>query len=87
MERAGYEHKTALGGGFKYYLNKGFVPYPIPEGKFGGHQDGASLTMEYAYQDWTLAQFAKNWGIRRTMMCLPCVPKIIKMFSTKFPVG
>lgn len=62
MERAGYEHKTALGGGFKYYLNNGFVPYPIPEGKFGGHQDGASLTMEYAYQDWTLAQFAKKLG-------------------------
>lgn len=62
MERAGYEHKTALGGGFKYYLNNGFVPYPIPEGKFGGHQDGASLTMEYAYQDWTLAQLAKKLG-------------------------
>ncbi|MDX1767332.1 MAG: GH92 family glycosyl hydrolase [Arenibacter troitsensis] len=62
MEKAGYEHKTALGGGFKYYLNNGFVPYPIPEGKFGGHQDGASLTMEYAYQDWTLGQLAKKLG-------------------------
>jgi predicted alpha-1,2-mannosidase len=62
MEKAGYEHKTALGGGFKYYLNDGYVPYPIPEGKFGGHQDGASLTMEYAYQDWTLAQLAKKLG-------------------------
>ena len=64
MEKAGYEHKTALGGGFKYYLNKGYVPYPIPEGKFGGHQDGASLTMEYAYQDWTLAQLAKKLGYK-----------------------
>jgi predicted alpha-1,2-mannosidase len=62
MEKAGYEHKTALGGGFKYYLNDGYVPYPIPEGRFGGHQDGASLTMEYAYQDWTLAQLAKKLG-------------------------
>ncbi|MCM4163002.1 MULTISPECIES: GH92 family glycosyl hydrolase [unclassified Arenibacter] len=62
MEKAGYEHKTALGGGFKYYLNDGYVPYPVPEGKFGGHQDGASLTMEYAYQDWTLAQLAKKLG-------------------------
>jgi len=62
MEKAGYEHKTALGGGLKYYLNNGYVPYPIPEGKFGGHQDGASLTMEYAYQDWTLAQLAKKLG-------------------------
>jgi putative alpha-1,2-mannosidase len=36
------------------------VPYPLPEGDFGFHQDGASLTMEYAYQDWTLAQLAKK---------------------------
>ncbi|WP_246474152.1 GH92 family glycosyl hydrolase [Arenibacter arenosicollis] len=62
MEKAGYEHKTALGGGFKYYLKDGYVPYPIPEGKFGGHQDGASLTLEYAYQDWTLAQLAEKLG-------------------------
>ncbi|WP_372757198.1 GH92 family glycosyl hydrolase [Mariniflexile sp.] len=60
MEKAGYEHTTNLGGGLKYYIEKGFVPYPIPEGNFGGHQDGASLTMEYAYQDWTLAQLAKK---------------------------
>lgn len=60
MEKAGYEHNTSLGGGLGYYLEKGYVPYPIPEGKFGGHQDGASLTLEYAYQDWTLAQFAKK---------------------------
>jgi predicted alpha-1,2-mannosidase len=62
IEKAGYEHTTNLGGGFKYYLEKGYVPYPIPEGKFGSHQDGASLTLEYAYQDWTLAQLAKKLG-------------------------
>lgn len=62
MEKAGYEHNTMIGGGLKYYLAKGYVPYPIPEGKFGLHQDGASLTMEYAYQDWTLAQLAKKLG-------------------------
>lgn len=62
MEKAGYEHTTNIGGGLKYYLDKGYVPYPIPEGKFGSHQDGASLTMEYAYQDWTLAQLAKKMG-------------------------
>lgn len=60
MEKAGYEHKSSIGGGFGYYLEKGYVPYPIPEGKYGYHQDGASLTMEYAYQDWTLAQLAKK---------------------------
>lgn len=62
MEKAGYEHDTNLGGGLKHYIENGYVPYPIPEGKFGFHQDGASLTMEYAYQDWTLAQLAKKLG-------------------------
>ncbi len=60
MSKAGYEHDTQLGGGLDYYIKNGYVPYPIPEGKFGYHQDGASLTMEYAYQDWTLAQLAKK---------------------------
>lgn len=62
MGRAGYEHKTTIGGGLEYYIEKGYVPYPIPEGRFGFHQDGPSLTMEYAYQDWTLAQMAKQLG-------------------------
>ncbi|UZR97501.1 GH92 family glycosyl hydrolase [Chondrinema litorale] len=59
MAKAGYEHKTSKGGGLDYYIDKGYVPWPIPEGEFGFHQDGPSLTMEYAYQDWTLAQLAK----------------------------
>jgi predicted alpha-1,2-mannosidase len=59
MEKAGYEHNTNIGGGLKYYIENGFVPFPLPEGKFGIHQDGASMTLEYAYQDWTLAQMAK----------------------------
>lgn len=63
MEKAGYEHTTSSGGGLKHYLEKGFVPYPIPEGNFGGHQDGASLTLEYAYQDWALAQLAKKLNL------------------------
>ncbi len=62
MGRAGYEHKTTLGGGLQYYIDQGYVPYPIPEGSFGYHQDGPSLTMEYAYQDWTLAQMANSLG-------------------------
>ena len=62
MEKAGYEHNTNLGGGLAHYMENGYVPYPIPEGNFGFHQDGASLTMEYAYQDWTLAQLAKKLG-------------------------
>ncbi|GLR17900.1 GH92 family glycosyl hydrolase [Portibacter lacus] len=62
MSKAGYEHKTSLGGGLDHYIENGYVPYPIPEGNFGYHQDGASLTLEYAYQDWTLAQLAKALG-------------------------
>jgi predicted alpha-1,2-mannosidase len=60
MGKAGYEHNTNSGGGLKYYLDNGFVPYPLPDGEFGSHQDGASQTLEYAYQDWTLAQLAKK---------------------------
>jgi predicted alpha-1,2-mannosidase len=62
MERAGYEHKTNKGGGLDHYLEKGYVPYPIPEGTFGFHQAGAGMTLEYAYQDWCLAQMAKALG-------------------------
>ena len=60
MGKAGYEHNTNSGGGLKYYLENGFVPYPLPDGEFGSHQDGTSQTLEYAYQDWTLAQLAKK---------------------------
>jgi len=60
MAKAGYEHNTNIGGGLQYYLEKGFVPYPLPEGNFGSHEDGASQTLEYAYQDWTLAQLAQK---------------------------
>lgn len=59
MSKAGYEHETCIGGGLDPYIKNGYVPYPIPQGQFGFHQDGASLTLEYAYQDWTLAQLAK----------------------------
>ncbi|MGB3152001.1 MAG: glycoside hydrolase domain-containing protein, partial [Maribacter sp.] len=65
MEKAGYEHTTNLGGGLDYYMNKGYVPHPNPKGKFGLHQDGASLTMEYAYQDFVLAQLAKKLGFKK----------------------
>ena len=62
MERAGYEFKTAVGGGLKYYIAKGYVPYPLPDRNDGFHQDGAGMTLEYAYQDWTLAQMAQALG-------------------------
>ncbi|RNL87861.1 glycoside hydrolase family 92 protein [Sinomicrobium pectinilyticum] len=61
MEKAGYEHHTHIGGGLNYYIKNGYIPYPLPEGMgFGGHQDGSGQTLEYAYQDWALAQLAKK---------------------------
>ncbi|MDT0642772.1 GH92 family glycosyl hydrolase [Zunongwangia sp. F363] len=65
MEKAGYEHDTNEGGGLSYYLENGYVPYPLPDGEFGSHQDGASLTLEYAYQDWTLSQLASKLGYKK----------------------
>ncbi|TMU56056.1 GH92 family glycosyl hydrolase [Flagellimonas algicola] len=62
MARAGYEHKTTKGGGLEHYISEGYVPYPNPEGDFGGHQDGASMTLEYAYQDYALDQLAESLG-------------------------
>jgi len=59
MGKAGYEHNSAKGGGIEYYIERGYVPYPI-NGNWGLHQDGAAQTLEYASQDWCLAQLAKT---------------------------
>lgn len=60
-DHAGYEHgANAAGGGMKYYVERGYVPEGI-EGK-GMHKDGVSMTLEYAYEDWCLAQLAKALG-------------------------
>ncbi len=62
MSKAGYEHKTFKGGGIGYYIDRGYVPYPLSTVRYGMHQDGAGQTLEYAYQDWCLAQMAKSLG-------------------------
>ena len=60
-DHAGYEHSpNAAGGGMRYYVQRGYVPENI-EGT-GMHKDGASMTLEYAYEDWCLAQFARALG-------------------------
>jgi predicted alpha-1,2-mannosidase len=57
-DHAGYEHNfPAYGGGMKYYVDQGWVPEGIKAK--GGHRDGASMTLEYAYQDWCLSQLSK----------------------------
>lgn len=63
MSHAGYEHDTAVGGGLEYYMEQGFVPYPLPIESDAFHRDGAGQTLEYAYQDWTLGQLALELGL------------------------
>ena len=58
-DRAGYEYgDNPSGGGMTYYMERGYVP----EGLIGSgmHKDGAAMTLEYAYQDWCIAQMAKT---------------------------
>jgi predicted alpha-1,2-mannosidase len=62
MAKSGYEHHTATGGGLEYYIERGYVPHPLPTPRQGLHEDGSGQTLEYAYQDWTLAQMAKALG-------------------------
>jgi len=60
MAKAGYEHDTWEGGGIEAYMEKGYVPYPWKPEIQAFHKDGAGMTLEYAFQDWTLAQLAKS---------------------------
>jgi predicted alpha-1,2-mannosidase len=62
MGHAGYEHQSAVGGGLEYYIDRGYIPYPLPNGGKGFHENGSGQTLEYAYQDACLAQFAKALG-------------------------
>jgi predicted alpha-1,2-mannosidase len=60
-DRAGYEFgPNPTGGGMNYYVERGYVPQGIPGKSI--HRDGAGQTVEYAYEDWCLAQFAKALG-------------------------
>jgi len=62
MSKAGYEHVTFKGGGIEEYMALGYVPYPLSKTKYGYHMDGTAQTLEYAYQDYALAQMAKVLG-------------------------
>ena len=60
-DHAGYEHSAdASSGGMKYYVERGYVPEGISG--TGMHKAGASMTLEYAYQDWCVAQLAQALG-------------------------
>ena len=62
-DHAGYEQQIpATGGGMKYYLEMGYVPYDRTDA-VGFHSTASSaMTLEYAYQDWCLAQMAQAMG-------------------------
>lgn len=61
MSKAGYEHETCIGGGVEYYLQRGYVPLGIEADAF--HVEAAAtMTLEYAYHDWALAQLAGMLG-------------------------
>ncbi|NND09270.1 MAG: glycoside hydrolase family 92 protein [Saprospiraceae bacterium] len=62
MARSGYEHGSAIGGGMQYYLERGYIPYPLPNGGGGYHECGSGQTLENAYQDWCLGQYAQSLG-------------------------
>ena len=62
MSKAGYEHKTFVGGGIEYYIDRGYVPHPLSKIRYGFHMDGSAQTLEYAYQDYSLAQMSKVLG-------------------------
>ena len=61
-DHSSYDHIAhSVSGGMKYYETIGYVP----EGRknlTGNHNTGASMTLEYAYQDWCLAQLARGLG-------------------------
>lgn len=62
MEKTGYEHETWTGGGLPYYISMGYVPFPNPQESNGYHQQGGGLTLQYAYEDFALAQLAGKLG-------------------------
>jgi predicted alpha-1,2-mannosidase len=60
-DHAGYEFgPNPQGGGMKYYVEQGWIPLGV--GGRGNHRSGAGQTVEYAYADWALGQFAKALG-------------------------
>ena len=68
------------------YLKYGFVPYgeKSHHNVFGTTYEGpTSNTLEYAFDDWNAAQFAKLLAMKRIMIILQDVLIIIKMFSIR----
>ena len=60
MGHGHYEHDSAKGGGIEDYLQFGYIP--IDGRPKGWIAESAAGTLEYAYDDWCLAQMAKALG-------------------------
>ena len=60
-DHAGYD-LVGNGGGCDQYVKLGYVPVEIEKTGKGGHRGGSAMTLEYAYQDWCLAQLARQFG-------------------------
>ena len=85
-DHAGYEFKAnATGGGMSYYLDRGYVPQGVPGS--GGHRDGAAMTLEYAYQDWCLGQFARSLGKKLTRICSSSARRTTVISGTRKTAG
>nr|WP_205740899.1 glycoside hydrolase domain-containing protein [Haloactinopolyspora alba] len=63
FDKAPYEYATwgENKGGARAYLDKGYVPHDLHN---GWRSRGAGETMEYAYEDWALANLAEQLGKR-----------------------
>jgi predicted alpha-1,2-mannosidase len=62
-DRAGYESgPSPKGGGIDWYIKYKYVPFEIRFRGDGFHRGGAAMTLEYAYQDWCIANMAKSLG-------------------------
>jgi predicted alpha-1,2-mannosidase len=60
MGRGHYEHHSAQGGGIEDYIQLGYIP--IDGRPAGWIAESAAATLEYAYDDWCLAQLAQVLG-------------------------
>lgn len=82
-DHAGYEHsKDAHSCGMEYYIKMGYV-HDGRANVVGMHTTGASMTLEYAYQDWCLAQMAKAMGKQADYELFFERSKIIRTFGIK----